>query len=64
MSATPLLAAILQWAGRLRFPQAFALTVVVFLIDLIVPDPIPFADELLLGLLTVLFGLWRKGGRR
>ncbi|MBT0963429.1 DUF6116 family protein [Denitromonas iodatirespirans] len=61
--ATPLIGAILQWAGRLRFPQVFALTAVLFIVDLLVPDPLPFADELLFGLLTVLFGLWRKGRR-
>ena len=59
----PVLAALLQWAGRLRFPQLFALTAGLFLVDLIIPDPIPFADELLLGLLTLLFASWRAKGR-
>ncbi len=59
---TPLLAELLQWAGRLRFPQLLALTAGLFLVDLIVPDPIPFADELLLGLLTLLFASWRRKG--
>jgi len=56
----PLIAGFLAWAGRLRYPQLLALTGVLFLIDLMVPDPIPFADELLLGLATLLFGSWRK----
>ena len=60
---TPLLDGLLQWAGRLRFPQLFALTAGLFLVDLIIPDPIPFADELLLGLLTLLFASWRVKGR-
>jgi hypothetical protein len=47
-------------ATRLRFPQLFAATAVIFLVDLLIPDLIPFADELLLGLLTVLLGMWRQ----
>jgi hypothetical protein len=35
---------------------------ILLLIDLIVPDPLPFVDELLLGLTTVL--LARRGQRR
>jgi hypothetical protein len=31
-----------------------------FFIDLLIPDTIPFIDELILGLLTLLFGSWRK----
>lgn len=43
--------------GRgLRFPQLFVFMLVVFLVDLVVPDVIPFADEILFGLLTVLLG--------
>lgn len=56
----PLLGRLLGYAGRLRFPYLFALTLVVFLVDLGVPDLVPFADEILLGLLTVLLGAWRK----
>lgn len=47
-------------ATRLKFPQAFTLFLILFLVDLAVPDLIPFADEILLGLATVLFGLWRE----
>jgi len=51
---------VLRYAGRLRFPYLFALTALVFVADLLVPDVLPFGDEILLGLLTVLFGSWRK----
>ncbi len=30
-----------------------------FLADLVVPDFLPFVDEVMLGLLTVLVGSWR-----
>jgi hypothetical protein len=32
----------------------------VFLLDLFVPDAIPFVDEVMLGLATLLLGSWRK----
>ena len=44
---------------RLRFPVLFVLSAALFAIDLVVPDFIPFADELLLGLATALLGSWR-----
>ena len=47
-------------AGRLRFPQLFALTAGLFLLDLLVPDFLPFADEILLGLATILLGSLRR----
>lgn len=30
-----------------------------FVVDLLVPDPLPFVDEILLGVLTILLGRWR-----
>lgn len=51
---------MLGWAGRLRFPRLLALTALLFAIDLLVPDVLPFADEILLGLLTLVFASWRK----
>jgi len=46
--------------GRLRFPQLFALMGVLFLLDLLVPDLIPFVDEMMLGMATLLFGSWKR----
>jgi hypothetical protein len=51
---------ILGFLRNLRFRQLFLLTLGLFMLDLIVPDIIPFIDELLLGLLTMLFAIWRK----
>jgi hypothetical protein len=47
-------------ASKLKFPQLFAVLLVLFLFDLVVPDFIPFVDEILLGLGAALFGLWRE----
>ncbi|UCG74799.1 MAG: hypothetical protein JSV95_08510 [Gemmatimonadota bacterium] len=53
-------ALVVRYASRLRFPYLFVATAVLFIADLIAPDLMPFADEILLGLLTALFGVWRK----
>ena len=51
---------VVGWAGRLRFPYLFALTAIVFLVNLFVPDAVPFADEIAIGLFTVLLGSLRR----
>ncbi len=54
------MAGLMSRLGRLRFPYLFGLTALVFLGDVLLPDLIPFVDEILLGLLTILFGSWRQ----
>jgi hypothetical protein len=46
-------------AGRLKYPTLLRLTAALFVITLIVPDPIPFVDEILLGLATLVLSRWR-----
>jgi hypothetical protein len=58
--ANPLLAPLMRFLSRLSYPRLFALTAALFAIDLVVPDIVPFADELLLGLGTLLLANWRK----
>jgi hypothetical protein len=61
MAARPLFVGwLLSRLARLRFPKLFALTAALFALDFLVPDVIPFADEMLLGLATALLGSWRK----
>lgn len=61
MAARPMILAwLVSRAAQLRFPKLFALTAALFLVDLVVPDLIPFADELLLALATALLGSWRR----
>lgn len=52
--------ALRRYAGRLRFPQLFALAAILFVVDLFVPDLIPMFDEVFFGLLTLLFGSWKE----
>ena len=58
--ANPLLAPVLGFLGKLSYPRLFTLSAILFAIDLVVPDFIPFADEILLGLGTLLLSRWKK----
>ena len=48
----PIVKLVSRFAAKLRFPTLFLITAGLFLLDLVIPDVIPFADELLLGLGT------------
>ena len=52
--ANPILAPLLVWLGRLSYPKLFTLAAVLFAISVVVPDPLPFVDELLLGMGALL----------
>ncbi|HXV14181.1 MAG TPA: DUF6116 family protein [Candidatus Krumholzibacteria bacterium] len=49
-----------EFASRLRFPRLFGITLAVLVVDLLVPDLIPFVDEILLALATALLGSWKR----
>lgn len=57
---SPLLLPLLNWARKLRYPTLFKLTAVLFAITLVVPDPIPFIDEIVLALGTLLLANWKR----
>jgi hypothetical protein len=50
----------MQFLSRLSYPRLFALTATLFALDLVIPDLVPFADEILLGLGTLLLANFRK----
>ena len=50
---------ILGWARKRRFPTLLLMTGGLFWLDLIVPDFVPFVDELLLGLGTLILARWK-----
>jgi hypothetical protein len=56
----PIVALLTRFLGGLRYPWLFAITAAVFLVDLVVPDLVPLADELLLGLATLLLASRRR----
>jgi hypothetical protein len=58
--ANPLLSPILGFLGRLSFPRLFVLAASLWALDMVIPDFIPFIDELLLGIGTLLLASFRK----
>ncbi|WP_147652463.1 DUF6116 family protein [Vulcaniibacterium gelatinicum] len=59
--AHPLLLPLLEWARTLRYPTLFKLTALAFALSVLWPfDPIPFIDELVLGLGTLLLANWKR----
>jgi len=51
---------VTRFAAGLRFPTLFGLVAGLFLLDLVLPDLVPFVDEILLGLGTLLLGSLRR----
>ena len=51
---------VTRFAQGLRFPTLFGLVAGLFVIDLVIPDLVPFADEILLAFGTVLLGSLRR----
>jgi hypothetical protein len=51
---------VTRFASRLRYPTLFKIVAALFLVDLVVPDVIPFYDEILLALGTLLLGSLRR----
>jgi len=45
---------------RRRAPTLFAVVAGVFVLNLLIPDGLPFVDELLLAAATALLGSWRR----
>lgn len=61
--ANLLLLPLLNWARKLRHPTLFKLTAAAFAISVLWPfDPIPFIDEIVLGLGTLLLANWKSRG--
>jgi hypothetical protein len=54
---------LLRWAEGLRFPRLALITGALFVLDLLIPDFVPFIDEILLGLGTLLLANLRRRGR-
>ena len=47
---------LVRWTSRLRFPYLFFLTLILFIVNLFIPDMVPFADELIMGLVAAVLG--------
>ena len=54
------LAPLMRWLGRLSYPRLFLLMAALFFFDTLIPDFIPFIDEILLGMGTLLLARMKK----
>ena len=55
-----IIAPLIAYLAKLRFPVLFTITAVLFILDFFIPEAIPFIDEILLGLGAALLGSWKK----
>jgi len=58
--ANPLLGPVMRYLEKLSYPRLFLVMAALFVVDTAIPDFIPFADEILLGLGTLLLANLRK----
>jgi hypothetical protein len=49
-----------RYAETLRFPWLLLATSLLFVVNLFVPDAVPFVDEILLGLVAVILGRLKR----
>ncbi|MEM7582881.1 MAG: DUF6116 family protein [Acidobacteriota bacterium] len=52
--------AIQRFIGQLKSSQLLLLVASLFAIDLFIPDPLPFIDEVVLGIVTLLISRWHS----
>lgn len=54
------LALLGSYGARLRFPHLLVLSGALLVLDLLIPDVLPFYDELMLAVATLLFASWKQ----
>jgi hypothetical protein len=55
---------IMRWLETLRFPVLVVLAGVLFVVDLVMPDPLPLIDEFLFALVTLILSRIKRPSRR
>jgi len=60
MTPASMIEMFLKNANQLRFKNLFFLVISLFFVDLLLPDFIPFIDEIILGLLAIVLANWKK----
>jgi hypothetical protein len=58
--ANPLTAPVLTYASRLRFPTLFKITLALMVLSWLLPDPIPFLDEIVTAMATLVLASWKR----
>ena len=51
---------IMGFAARLRFPTLFFITLALWGVNMVIPDPVPLIDEIVMGLVTLMLATWKK----
>jgi hypothetical protein len=51
---------LMGFASRLKFPTLFFITLALWLVNMVVLDPIPLIDEIVMGLLTLMLASWKN----
>ncbi len=59
---SPITTLINRYLPRMRYPYLFLILGGLFLVDLVVADPIPLIDELTLAILTFIAATFKKRG--
>ncbi len=57
---SPIGRVISRFLDQLESPKLFKLAAALFLLNLVVPDPIPLLDELLMGIATLMLARRKK----
>ena len=60
MTPNSMIEMFLKNANQLRFRNLFFIVIALFFVDLLIPDFIPFIDEIILGLLAIILANWKK----
>ncbi len=57
---SPATGPLMGFASRLKFPTLFFITLGLWVINLLIPDPLPLIDEIVMGLVTLMLATWKK----
>ena len=49
-----------RYGAGLRFPVLFFVVACLLAFNMVLPDPVPFLDELILGLMTAMLASWKR----
>ncbi len=49
-----------RFVGQFKSSTLLALAGSLFVLDLVIPDPLPFIDEIVLGIITLLIARWQS----
>lgn len=56
----PMTGPVVGFASRLRFPTLFKVTLALMVLSWLLPDPVPFMDEVITALATLVLANWKR----